>query len=345
MAINHVIIHEVKRDEDGEAVSENLRSTENNAVGLAGSLTDSLITLFSHSTLNIGEFAVDGDNSLIPPFEQGIKNHYQNLNCRDFVEMTRRMASRYAQIMRRPNLQSVKGGLLVFYEYESYGKTWLALAVLQRSEGYNASPTLELEPSQIIDINKLHLGAAINLTDWEEDLSNRYIKFKTGTAAEVRDYFEEYIGCQRDKQAAILETKNLKKAVQDYAQNSLNLSEVDTQQKIDDAHGFIKEKLQSGKEVKLSDLANRVFPESPDDFLTVARNTYDVGEEIAISNAELKKYLRISGKAGGVSISFDRNLLGSQVIYSDDCKLTFNEIPATLKAEITEELNSRRQSN
>jgi nucleoid-associated protein len=344
VAINHVIIHEVKRDEDGGRVDENLREERNNAEGLAGSLTDDLISLFTHSTLNIGEFAVDGDSVLVPPFEQTLQAHYEHLTCDDFVAMTQNMARRYARIMRRPNLQSVKGGLLVFYEYENRGKAWLALAVLQRADGYNTSDELDLEPSQIIDINKLHLGAAINLTDWEESLSTRYIKFKTGLAAEVRDYFEEYIGCQRDKQAAILETKNLKKAVQNYAQNSLNLSEDNTQQKIDDAHGFIKEKQKAGEEVKLSDVANRVFPESPDDFLDVARNTYDVGEEIAISNAELKKYLRISGKAGGVSISFDRNLLGSQVIYSDG-KLTFNEIPAVLEAEITEELNSRRQNN
>lgn len=345
MAINHVIIHEVKRDADGDRVTENLRSAENNAAGLAGSLTDDLISLFTHSTLNIGEFAVDNDSELIPPFEQTLQAHYEHLTCNDFVAMTQTMARRYATIMRRPNLQSVKGGLLVFYEYESRGKAWLALAVLQRADGYNTSEELELEPSQIIDINKLHLGAAINLTDWEEDLSTRYIKFKTGLAAEVRDYFEEYIGCQRDKQAAILETRNLRQAVQDHAKNSLSLNEESTQQKVDDAYGFIKEKQKLGEEVRLTDIANRVFPENPDEFLETARNTYDVGEDVAISSAELKKYLRISGKSGGVSISFERSLLGSKVIYSPDGKLTFNEIPPALENEINEELNSRRQSN
>ena len=46
MAINHVIIHEVKRDVDGGQVDENLREETNNAAGLAGSLTDDLISLF-----------------------------------------------------------------------------------------------------------------------------------------------------------------------------------------------------------------------------------------------------------------------------------------------------------
>ena len=81
MSINYVIIHEVKRIEDGGEVTENLRATVNNPNGLAGDLTDSLISLFSHSTLNIGEFAVDGDNAAEPPFEQTLKNHYDHLTC------------------------------------------------------------------------------------------------------------------------------------------------------------------------------------------------------------------------------------------------------------------------
>ncbi|MDN4504064.1 nucleoid-associated protein [Alteromonadaceae bacterium BrNp21-10] len=345
MAINHVILHEVKREKDGERVKVNLRKKENNALGLAGSLTDSLIELFTHSTLNIGEFAVDGDPTIDPAFEQTLAEHYDDLECSDFIVMTTVMANRYAAIMRRPKLQSVKGGLLIFYEYESRGKIWLALAVLQRADGYDISDDLELEASQIIDINKLHLGAAINLTDWEEDLSSRYIKFKTGLAAEVRDYFEEFIGCQRDKQAAIAETKSLKKSIQDYAKNTLGMDDDVVQFKVDDAHSFIKQQLKDGLEVKLTEVANRVFPDTPDDFLVLARETYDVGEEVAISNTELKKYLRISGKASGVSISFDRSLLGKSIIYGNDGKLTFNEIPPILKEEILEELASRSNEN
>ena len=117
------------------------------------------------------------------------------------------------------------------------------------------------------------------------------------------------------------------------------------QHKVDDAHSFIKDQLKAGLEVKLTEVANRVFPDTPNDFLLLARETYDVGEEVAISNAELKKYLRISGKANGISISFDRNLLGKSVIYGDDGRLTFNDIPAALKEEIQEELTSRNAEN
>jgi hypothetical protein len=42
MAIKHVIIHQVKRDKDGEPVTSNLRGDENSTAGLTQKLTDDL---------------------------------------------------------------------------------------------------------------------------------------------------------------------------------------------------------------------------------------------------------------------------------------------------------------
>ncbi len=46
-------------------------------IGLAGTLTDDLISLFSHATLNIGEFAVDVDNQLSLHLSKPIKPLYK----------------------------------------------------------------------------------------------------------------------------------------------------------------------------------------------------------------------------------------------------------------------------
>ncbi len=208
MAIKNVILHEVTRKNDGDPVVTNLRDEENLIEGLGSKLTEQLIELFSQSTLNIGEFGVDGDSTLEPAFEQQLKR-LQNKE-KTFVETTKDMAERFADIIREPKLQSVKGGILAFYMYEYRENTLLAITVLNRIDGINASKDLDLSSATIIDLNRLHLGASINLTDWDEGLSTRYIKFKTGRSVEMRDYFESFIGCQRDKQAATRETSALK---------------------------------------------------------------------------------------------------------------------------------------
>lgn len=333
MAIKNVILHEVTRDKDGDPVVTNLRDEENSTDGLGSKLTEQLIELFSQATLNIGEFGVDGDSSLEPAFEQQLKRlHNQE---KSFVETTKDMAERFADIISEPKLQSVKGGILAFYIYEYRDNTLLAVTVLNRIDGINASKDLDLSSTTIIDLNRLHLGASINLTDWDEGLSSRYIKFKTGRSVEMRDYFESFIGCQRDKQAATRETSALKTAIKTYS-SELGLDSDATQSKLDSAHSFIQEQQKSGKEVLLTHVANAVFPDSTDDFLAVARNDeHQLSEQIAISTAELKRYVRLSGRGKGVSISFDNELLGKTVTFEDD-QLIFTDIPETLKQSIIE---------
>ncbi|MBE4004224.1 nucleoid-associated protein [Vibrio parahaemolyticus] len=333
MAIKNVILHEVTRDKDGDPVVTNLRDEENSTDGLGSKLTEQLIELFSQATLNIGEFGVDGDSSLEPAFEQQLKRlHNQE---KSFVETTKDMAERFADIISEPKLQSVKGGILAFYIYEYRDNTLLAVTVLNRIDGINASKDLDLSSATIIDLNRLHLGASINLTDWDEGLSSRYIKFKTGRSVEMRDYFESFIGCQRDKQAATRETSALKTAIKTYS-SELGLDSDATQSKLDSAHSFIQEQQKAGKEVLLTHVANAVFPDSTDDFLAVARNDeHQLSEQIAISTAELKRYVRLSGRGKGVSISFDNDLLGKTVTFEDD-QLIFTDIPETLKQSIIE---------
>ncbi|MFT6347544.1 MAG: nucleoid-associated protein [Psychromonas sp.] len=338
MAIKHVILHEVKRENDGSPVISSLRDTENSIEGLGVKLTEQLIQLFDQSSLNIGEFGVDGDPNLEPAFEQQLKQFYnvESMSCHSFVDMTKAMATRYSEIISAPKLQSVKGGILVFYEYDYNKSIQLAVAILDRIDGIDAkSGSLDLTPSTIIDLNRLHLGAAIDLTKWHAGLTHRHIKFKTGQSVDMREYFELFVGCQRDKQAALRETTALKNAIKTYSEK-LNLDEDTIQDKLEVAHKFIQDQKKNGKEVLLSHIANAVFPENSKAFLTVAKNdTHNISEQIAISPSELKRYVRLAGRGKGISISFNNDLLNKTVKYENK-QLIFTDIPESLKNSILE---------
>lgn len=342
MAINHVILHEVKRDNDGEHATKNLRTEENNVQGLGQKLTDQLMGLFAMANLNIGEFGLNNDVTLEPAFEQKINQYYElkKLECCSFVEMTRDMAVMYQDIINEQKLQSVKGGILVFYEYEQKKDTYLGVAIVDRIDGINAdNKSLDLTDSTIIDLNRLHLGASINLSKWKGGDSSRYIRFKTGrSTAEVRDYFEKFIGCQRDKKAAIKETKALKSAIQAYGKQQ-NLNDDDIALKVQGAHEFITRQQKNGNEILLSSIANSVFPDSPEGFLALAKSdNYEISEQIAINVTELKRYVRLGGRTQAMSISFDMDLLDQVVHFDEESgKLTFDEIPPSLVAAILAE--------
>ncbi|KAF7787180.1 nucleoid-associated protein [Pseudoalteromonas rubra] len=340
MAIKHVIIHVVKRDKDGERLTKQLRDHENNTDGLTKQLTDGLLELFSNAHLNIGEFGVDGDNNATPVFEQKLRDFYDDdCNCSNFVDLTQALANRYEAIIVGDQLHSVKGGYLIFYQYERNHDDWLGVAVVKKTEGIDVSVDLDVVASEILELNKLHLGAAINLTQWKDALTSRYIRFKTGRATELREYFEKFIGCQRDKEAAKRETKQLKKAIQDFAKNTCGMNDDVASQKVTQAHDYVKERQKAGEPVKLSHVSNHVFPDRADEFAQQARQEYDLPEDLAIDSTELKRYKKLSGSGKGISISFDREKLNTVVKYDLERKqLTFNEIPNSLREAIEKEL-------
>lgn len=338
--INHLILHEVSREKDGEVFKKTLRETENSLTGVTSDFADSLGNLFTKSNLNIGEFAVGGNTAVKPPFEQFLEDHYTDveLNCANFVELTKEMANMFPVLVETEGKQNVKGGLFVFYEYELQGKTWLAIAILERSDGYNAKDNnLDLEPSKVIDLRKLYLGATVNLTDWATGSSNRYIRFKAGLAKGSRDYFENFIGCQRDKSIPKKETRSLKSSISTFSSEKLSLDADKQQEKLDLAHAYIKSRQDEGADIKLSSLAKHVFPDNNEDFVTYTTQNYDLGETISIDNSTLRSFKRISGKNKDVSISFSRDLLKKKVHYNSG-KLTFDIIPDTLKQAIEQEL-------
>lgn len=345
--INHLILHEVARRKDGESFSRNLRKEENSLTGITTEFAESLGNLFTKSNLNIGQFGVDGESDVQPFFEQFLLKYYSlpSLKCDDFVKLTQKMAKRFANQIETARKTNVKGGLFVFYEYEVNGKLWMAIAILQRSDAYNADDEdLEISSSEVIDIDRLHLGATVNLTDWSEGKSNRYIKFKAGLAKEVRDYFEEYIGCQRDKSLARHETKDLRKAITRYAAEVLELNDEEQHNRLNLAHTYIKEKQDIGEDVTLSSLAKHVFPDNNEDFVLQTTTNYDLGETISIDSGVLRTFKRISGKNKEVSISFNRDLLGKSVQYKPKKngektgKLIIDSLPEALEKEIIEEL-------
>lgn len=347
MTIKHVIIHVIRREKDGDPLFKNLRGIESK--GHALEISEQLIELFGGASLGVGEFGVNGDTEVEPSFEQKLKLYYSKdpandeMECNDFVGLTQELANSYQNIVESKQLQSVKGGYLVFYHYTVRGHDWLAVAILNKTSGIDVSDQdLNTVARQILDLKKLHLAASINLTQWNDGLTTRYIRFKTGLAAEVRDYFEEYIGCQRDKLAATTETKGLKTAIKDFSKNTCELDDDRTSEKLSAAHGFIKEQQKAKQPVLLEHVANHVFPDNAQAFTKQAIEKHNLSNELAIDNSVLRTYQKISARSKKISISFDRDMLNKEITYNDGV-LTITDIPATLRAAIEEELVMQEQ--
>lgn len=353
MAIQHIVIHIIKRNENGDDLFIKLRDVVNPLAGLSVDLADQLLNLFDEASLHKGEFGVDGDNTVQPLFEQKLNSYYtEGLEVANFIGLTKELATNYQNILE--NNIAIKGGYLVYYQYEKNDDKWLGVAIVPRKGGFDITDNdADVIESNLLELSKLHLGAAINLSKWKLGIDSRYIGFKTGQAKEVREYFENYIGCQRDKQAIKVETRKLRDAVRQQAK-SIGLNDIQAQERVDVAHAHIQQRIKDKQPVLLSIVANAVFPENPQAFITKATNEFDLGEELTIDNSELKRYKKLAGNTKNINVSFDRKMLGESVIFepadpndeNGEDVLHISAVPVTLKQAILEELAIRaREEN
>ncbi|MCB5184419.1 nucleoid-associated protein [Methylobacillus gramineus] len=342
MTIKSFVIHEVQRERDKGEVKATYREELDDPKVLTPKLTERLISLFSNASLSLGGFGVDGDFDVEPPYEQYIATYFADKNEDSFLTLTVNMAKKFEAVLNDKSKTTVKGGFLIFYEYEYRAENWLAIAILQMTEGLDIDEALKVIASKTFDLDKLHLGATVNLSRWEAKQGERYIRFKTGLAGELRNYFQDYIGCTRDKKALVIETKILKASIEKYAKEELKVEPDHIQDYLDYAHGYISSKLRADEPVLLSELSNATFSDNPLGFINYINEKQQLGEELSIDRRELRRFEKFSGTWKGINVSFDRKHLGSTVHYNNG-QLTITGIPESLTKELEEEIAARKK--
>lgn len=350
MGIQHIIIHEIRRakaDDGEDIIISNIKNEENDVSKLDAELVVGLLRMFAKANFYVGEFALNDDTSALPAFEQKLKGFYDEfVECSDFVEMTRQFAEHFESILKKD--KRINGGYLVFFEYESAAQIRLAVAVINKTKGTDVDSDLNFVVREILDIEKLHIGATINISEWLEDISNRYIRFKKGHADEVRDYFQKFIGCIVDANAAKEETQKLKAAVEDFVKEEfkhipdtdpekLMMIQDETDKKLMETHAYVSDCLKNNNDVLLGNIANRVFPEKSEDFFIYASNTHNISDKISISRGVLNGFRKVSSRNKDVSLSIARHLIGRR-IFRKNGKLEIDE--SLLTAEFLSDIDN-----
>lgn len=296
MTIRHLIIHEIRRNKTKKDTTEEvkiedkiiskIKEEENDLAKLDAELEVSLIQLFHKASLYVGQFAVNGDTNVQPVFEQKLIGAYgDSIECSDFVQLTKELAEHFKAILSKD--KRINGGYLVFFEYMISNQVKLATAVINKTKGTDVDSDLNFIAREILDIEKLHLGATVNITEWLEGLSKRYIRFKKGNVDDVRDYFEDFIGCTVDKNAASQETHELKEAIETFVINELKQDQAHVDIKLAETEKFITELLNNNEDVVLEHIANKIFPNKSNEFYIYASNNHNLSNHIQISKGVL----------------------------------------------------------
>lgn len=230
-------------------------------------------------------------------------------------------------------------GYVVFSLYEYLATDFLMIAMLDTKESVSVTSELELAQNKYLELSKMQIAVKIDLTDLNINPDEfRYISFIKGRMGrKISDFFMNFVGCE-EKVDVKQQNKQFVQQLDSYlAQQSLDADE--KHQYRDSVSSYYKDKASLGEEVTIQEI-DKILPkeEHNDASFSSFNKSLETPLEprFQADKSMLNAMNKFSGSGGGVSISFDKNLLGSRVEYDVvNDTLTIQGIPPNLKDQLT----------
>lgn len=330
MPIRHCIVHFIDKKPDGSPAVLHARDAElpvNQAMeNLMADLND------SYNAKQGKAWGFFHEESGAYPFSGWLKAYLDSEQ--DFTAFSRQAVEHLQKLMEESNLST--GGHVLLAHYQQGMTDYLAIALLHHSEGVTVTEALEVAPAKHLDLGQLHLAARINISEWQNNRqSKQYISFIKGkNGKKVSDYFRDFIGCQEGVDAPS-ETRTLLKAFSDYVENE-DLAEEQAREKTQTLVDYASTQARLGEPITVEELSGLLDEDKPRAFYEHIRNSdYGLAPEIPPDKRTLNQFRRFTGRAEGLSISFEAHLLGSRVEFDEASDtLIIRQVPTQLKDQL-----------
>lgn len=175
-------------------------------------------------------------------------------------------------------------------------------------------------------------AARINLSEWKNNPASRqYISFiKSKNGKRLSHYFQDFIGCSEGIDSPS-ETRTLLKAFSDFV-SAEDLPADTASEKSKNLVAYAQAQGKIGEPISLDELSEVLDEERPKTFAEFIRaGDYGISEAFATDKRTLNQYRRYTGRAGGMSISFEAHLLGERVEFDQaSASLTIKNLPTQL---------------
>ena len=251
----------------------------------------------------------------------------------DFTQLSTAMAERLAQTLQEQ--LSVSGYLVVAHLRQGDTET-LFLGLVHQREGIGINTTHQAVPAAQLNTRQLTLAVRVNLTQWQSDSENaQYVSFlKDRGGKKLADGLIALLGMEEGIDAPA-ETRTLLKAFSDYVEKE-DYDDEASREKTDTLVDYANEQLRRGEPMTLEELSGLVDEKQPKAFYEHIRNAdYGLSPEIPPDKRTISQFRRFTGRAGGVSISFDSHLLGSSIEYDENQdRLIIKQVPKQLKEQL-----------
>ncbi|SFW61608.1 nucleoid-associated protein [Pseudomonas sp. NFACC19-2] len=330
MPIRHCIVHLIDKKPDGSPAALHARDSE---LAASAAMENLLADLNESYNAKQGKaWGLFHEESGAYPFSGWLKAYLDGEQ--DFTAFSRQAVEHLQKLMEESNLST--GGHVLLAHYQQGMTDYLAIALLHHSEGVAVTDALDVTPAKHLDLSQLHLAARINISEWQNNKqSKQYISFIKGkNGKKVSDYFRDFIGCQEGVDGPG-ETRTLLKAFSDFVESE-DLPDEQAREKTKTLVGYASGQAKLGEPITLEELSGLIDEERPKAFYEHIRNKdYGMAPEFPADKRTLSQFQRFTGRAEGLSISFEAHLLGSKIEYDEGRDmLIIRQLPTQLKDQL-----------
>lgn len=336
MTIKQIIVHQLEQTPGSDTLTavpagQSLQPTP----ALEAMLDDLLQTYNKKQDKRYGHFSPSEspseDAESESPFPSELEN-YLNEGI-DFTTLTQHTLDKLRDSLDQAG--ALGGGYLLFADYQQGLTQYLLLCMLTSNVSVTVTEDLSIQDVAYLDTGKMPLACRINITEWQNNPeSDRYLSFlRPRGGRRLSDVFQEALGC-KESGGSKEEADTLVKAVKEYAKEAPSLEnhkEVSRQ-----VYDYCQSKIDEGDAVTLEELTGHISSAGSDDFARfVNTQDYDMSQPMAPEKRVLTKLVRYTGRAKGLTLAFDAELLGSKVIYNPDLdQLVIKGVPDKLKEQL-----------
>ena len=252
----------------------------------------------------------------------------------EFAELGLQLAQHWQKLLDEHQLYQSMHLCLMLYQFNM--ADYCLVALLPQRHGLRINDALQPEDIQHLDLSQLQLACRINLNEWRNNTGSRhYISLLKGKGGKkLADAFLELLHAEEHGDAPA-DTRTLLRAFSDYI-DTTGLDEEPVQEKTKALVQYTKEQQRKGEPVALEELSEVLDEENPRAFYEHIRALdYGLNDYVPTDRKTINQFQRFTGRAEGISISFEAHLLGSRVEYDEQRDmLIIRQLPTQLKDQL-----------
>jgi nucleoid-associated protein len=336
--IHHFVVHQLSINQQQELVLV----PRNSCFDVSPAIED-LAQQINHAfnvkpAKGVGGFVEKTDEEENPqmPFSAILKEAISSEG--DFVKFSVNASERLKKALL--DTASVETGFVIFSHYQFLATDYLLIAIINTKQHVEINSALELTASDHLDLAKMQLAVRIDLTQLSVMPEHqRYISFIKGRMGrKVSDFFMQFLGCEE-----LVDIKQQNKQLLNTVDAYLAAEQLDPQEKNQARQKvaeYYKEKLEQGEDIQVKELATKLPGEENSFYQFNQSAEQPVEENFQADRSVLKTLAKFSGAGGGITLSFERSLLGERISYdASSDTLMIRGIPPNLKDQLTKAQN------